>query len=670
MDVGGGSDRQVKSPAPRLAILGGILLRADQHRGVKQNRLAVLLPLVLLTAIVTTLSLSAAAEAAPLSLLDGRGWEMVSPVDKNGGEVQGFGANAGGDVLQAAADGNSFSFSSSASFGAEAEGAPVASQYISHRGGGAWATQNITLPTLSGAYGEGPDGVPYQLFSPDLARAVVFDGRHCDQGQACLRSYSLREEGAGLTRSPEAPDLTLAGASPDLRHVVLSTCAALTADATEVAGSEGCEPADRNLYEWSNGQLELINVEPGETHGTPFASLGAQSGAVSADGSRVYWTLPGGPLYLREGGSSRQLDEAPAGEFQTATPDGSVAFFIENEHLYRYDAETGKSTYFFLAPITMGAGNGGLLGLVGVSNDGSYIYYVGVNGNLYLRHEGEDTNIASAVEPGSYPPSTGTARVSADGTRLLFLSKVSLTGYDNTDASSGEPDSELYLFDAAADGGAGSLRCLSCNPSGERPIGPSTIPGAIANGEGPGAIQAYKPRVLTDGARRVFFDSEDALVPQDTDNRPDVYEWEEGGTGSCSEAGGCLQLISSGRSAGGASFADASASGSDAFFLTDGSLVPSDPGSVDLYDARENGGFPLAAKPIPCEGDACQPLPSPPEDPSPGTLVTGAGNPALRFGSSGAGGRKPGGKKPGHGKAHRGKHHKRHGGSRRRAAHR
>lgn len=34
---------------------------------------------------------------------------------------------------------------------------------------------------------------------------------------------------------------------------------------------------------------------------------------------------------------------------------------------------------------------------------------------------------------------------------------------------------------------------------------------------------------------------------------------------------------------------------------------------------------------IPCEGDACQPLPETPEDPTPGTLTPSEGNPPLRF---------------------------------------
>ena len=35
------------------------------------------------------------------------------------------------------------------------------------------------------------------------------------------------------------------------------------------------------------------------------------------------------------------------------------------------------------------------------------------------------------------------------GEWLAFMSERSLTGYDNRDAASGEPDEEVYLYDAA-----------------------------------------------------------------------------------------------------------------------------------------------------------------------------------------------------------------------------
>ncbi len=608
---------------------------------------------------------------AAFKLPDGRGWELVSPVEKNGGAIQGFGGNHGGGVLQAAGGGaGAVTYSSASSFGGyEALGAPPASQYVSRRSAGGWATENVTTPILSGSYGAEPNGVPYQLFSPDLARGVMLNGVHCrGEGSGCpvanpplpgsggpdgYQDYYLRDSGNGaftalvtaansqLGLEPDEFDLALAGASPDLSHLLLSTCAALTPGATEVAGSEGCDPTKPNLYEWSGGALTLVNVAPG-------ATLAAQGGAVSADGSRVYFGEVG-KLWLREG-SAAPHEVAAGAEFQTAAPTGSLAFYTSGAKLFRYDAGTQASTE--LTP------SGGVKGVLGVSDAGDSVYYQDATA-LKLWHSGTTTTVAPDAEAalaGDWPPSTGTARVSADGNRLFFLSKARLTGYDNTDANTGLPDSEVFLYEA---GGGGTLRCVSCNPTNERPIGPSAITGASSNGRSeaaaPGEIvtRAYKPRNLSATANRVFFTSGDALVALDTNKATDAYQWEGQGTGSCAKAGGCLSLLSSGTDSVGASFVDASESGEDAYFLTTSSLVPQDPGSADLYDARVGGGFPVPSTPIPCEGDACQPLPSPPEDPTVGSLIPGPGNPPVHFPKT----KKP--KKKHHRKHRRPVHHQR-----------
>jgi hypothetical protein len=585
----------------------------------------------------------------PLKLLDSRGWEMVSPVEKNGGDVQGSGPSLGTSLLQAAPDGQAISFGSATSFGVGAGGAPAVSRYLSRRLPGSWSVENLSVPQLSGGYGEGPNADPYRLFSTDLASALLSNGQRC-RGEAgsCpvanpplagsgapagYRNYYLREGGGfrallnaaevtGL--SPDVFELQFAGSSPDLRHVVLSSCSILTAEATEIPEEGSCNPAAPNLYEWSEGQLRLVNLLPGEAQGSPGAFLAAPSGAVSGDGSRVYWTTAAGNLYLREGTQTKQVDGAPevggGGTFQTATPGGAVAFFTKAGHLYRYDAP-GEAT----TDLTPG---GGVLGVLGASEDGSHVYYLTAAG-LFLRNGATTVPVSTAADATNYPPATGTARVSPDGSHLAFLSKASLTGYDNVGQTSHAPESEVFLYDATV-GPLGTLTCASCNPTLARPLGPATLPGAIGGGEGPDVVPAYRPRALSADGRRLFFDSADALVLQDTDNRPDVYEWEAQGAGSCGRPGGCVNLISSGRQA--ANFADASASGSDAFFLTDGSLVESDPlNTIDLYDAREGGGFPVPPKPIPCEGDACQPLPSPPDDPPIGTIVPGPGNSPVLF---------------------------------------
>jgi hypothetical protein len=589
-------------------------------------------------------------------LADGRGWEMVSPVDKNGGQVDPPGAIAKGGVLQAASRGGAITYGSANSF-AGGLGAPPASQYIATRNASGWSTQNITAPIFSGTYDLADQGVPYQLFSGDLSRALLLNGTHCRGGAsgcavanpplggsgapAGYQDYYLRDDSSGgyeallgvveisgLELGPAHFDLRLAGASPDLGQVVISSCAALTPGANETPLGEGCDPAEQNLYKWSSGAgLALINGS------TPGAALAAQSGAVSEDGSRIYFTREG-KLYLREGATLHQVDEAQGGggAFQAATSDGGIAFFTKVGHLYRYQA---GGTATDLTPA------GGVVGVLGTSTDGTYAYFQDVAG-LKQWHAGTTTTVApnqaspplEASEPTDYPPTTGSARVSADGSKLLFVSSASLSGFDNTDLNSGKPDTEVYLYDATAP----SLVCVSCNPTGERPIGSATIPGAITNGIEAASTDSYKPRVLSAGGRRVFFDSADALVLTDTnqnhlngDGITDAYQWEAQGEGSCTKAGGCISLISSGRSAGGATFIDSSADGSDAFFITDDSLAGTDPGAVDLYDARIGGGFAGSSPPIPCEGDACQVLPSEPTDPTLDTLLTGRGNPAVKY---------------------------------------
>ncbi len=555
---------------------------------------------------------------------------MVSPIDKNGGAIQGFNQNFGGGTMQAAAGGDAVTFSSADSFGVSPQGAPPASQYLAVRGATGWSTDNITVPLLAGGYGDEPDGVPYQLFSTDLSRGLMLNDRRCEGGLPCPSGYALRDSATGvLTASPQAPDLRFAGASPDLRHVVLSSCAALTPDATEVGGGGGgCDPAADNLYEWSSAGLSLVNLLPGEFEGTPGARLAAQAGAISTDGSRIYFIEPeGAALYLREEAAPAPPPHAPArlvpetvgggAAFQTASANGRFAFFTDSSgHLRRYDADSEG-----VADLTP---DGPIQGVLGASADGSRVYYVTAAG-LFLWNEGIVTEVAAAAVASDYPPATGTARVSADGSHLLFVSAAELTGYENNGVT------EVFLYGPPPGGGAAELICVSCNPTGERPRGPSSIPGAIANGKGKEATRAYKPRSLSSDGTRVFFDSTDSLAIQDTNLRPDVYEWEARGVGGCTRVNGCIGLISSGRSPQPSTFVDASASGSDVFFLTDSSLFPLDLGSYDVYDARVGGGFAVPPAPIPCIGDACQALPSAPEDPTPGTLVSNSGNPPLKI---------------------------------------
>ncbi len=90
---------------------------------------------------------------------DDRGWEKVSPVGKNGGDP-GLRGDRGRRSAAGAANGDSASFSSTSSFGVGSKGAPRLPPSTSPPGRNGWSTENVTLPTLSGAYGEDPSAFP------------------------------------------------------------------------------------------------------------------------------------------------------------------------------------------------------------------------------------------------------------------------------------------------------------------------------------------------------------------------------------------------------------------------------------------------------------------------------------------------------------------------------
>ena len=524
----------------------------------------------------------------PPGLPDGRAWELVSPIDKGGGAIAGPGQLFGGGEIQAAGGGGAFTYGSATAF-ANPPSAPPVSQYLSVRGGGGWSTVNISAPLESGGYGDEPDGSPFRLFSSDLARGVMLNGSRCAVAGTCPPSYSLWSADA-IQALPTVPGLRFKGASGDLQHLVF--------------GAAG------GLYGWSGGALEQIGAAP--------ARLAAPIGAISADGSRVYYALPeDGPIYLHEAGAgARLLPETSGGgaAFQAASADGSLAYFTRGGQLFRYGAASEAST-----PIATG-----VVGVLAVSPDGSRVYYQDASG-LQLWHEGAVGEIAPGADAtlaSDYPPATATARLNAGGTVLAFLSAAPIGGSDNTDAETGLPDTEVYLYDSTTT----ALLCASCNPTGERPTGSASIPGALLNG----STALYRPRALSTNGRRLFFTTSDELVGQDTNSGADVYQWEALGEGGCAEAPGCVALISGGRGEGGR-FLDASDNGNDVFFLTGDSLVGADPGSTDVYDARIGGGFPEAEEPIACVGDACQPLPSPPEDPTAGTSAASEPNPPPHY---------------------------------------
>ncbi|HET9155010.1 MAG TPA: hypothetical protein VFN85_12975, partial [Solirubrobacterales bacterium] len=607
-------------------------------------------------------------------LPDCRAYEQVSPIDKNDSDV----ANAfeGSIWQQASVDGERVFYESVGAF----PGAPSAVkkiQYFALRDAGGWSTRAVGHP-LTSIHVLAGGGVDYSLpLSPDLSAGAFRTEQALVAGAPGPEIWNLYV-GHLLTGSNElVTDITppnksgnrfeifFQGASTDFSHVIFSANDALTPEAPYPA---------TNLYEWVEGQLWLVGLIP--TSGTSCTgaectpAAGSQAGgsgfntsffahAISADGSRIVFSTQqhifdrlNGTTTVDVSASQRTPSAGDAGAtYQDASVDGSHVIFtsegaLTNDavpgsgwNLYDYDVKAGQLTDLTVANDVQ------FQGPVGISDDASRVYFV-ANGvlaanpnshgdkavagerNLYLWHGGQTTFIAT-LRPADHhdwgEPSEQAARVTPDGGVLAFNSTARLTGYDNTDTNTGEPDTETYLYDAAAN----RLTCASCNPSGARPSGPSDLHWT------PGSFQ-YRPRNLSADGSRLFFTSADALLPGDTNGLYDVYEWEAEGSGSChssADNGGCLYLISSGHGATNSYFADASPSGKDVFFATGDRLVSSDQDDfADLYDARVGGGFPEPPPPAPCEGESCRGEGShAPAGSGAGTSVfQGPGNPAPK----------------------------------------
>jgi DNA-binding beta-propeller fold protein YncE len=624
-----------------------------------------------------------------LALPDGREWELVSPADKHGARIETIVAG----VTQASAVGGAMTYLASAPTELVPQGYTNQAQVLSTRGAGGWESR-VIAPRHDAATGVSiGTGQEYRFFSEDLSVGVVqpfgnftlsLSSEASEQTAYLRRDYPPGDVGDPCSSSCYRPLVTGAagyanvapgtvfgeepsgecahflcgpqfvGASPDGSHVIVRSSVGLTSTPRDEGG----------LYEWADGKLKLVSVLPDGEPASKEAMLGSENGinrsfrhAVSDDGSRVVW----GGGFVRDVPSGRTVS-LPGG-FQTASGDGSRVFVTNADGLVECQIVevagelTCKST-------DLGPGLG-VLAVVGASEDGSYVYFVSGSDTLYVSHAGTTRAIATLSgedQAGLWGQMQHqTARISPDGRWLAFMSQRSLTGYDNRDAISGQPDEEVFLYDASS----GRLACASCNPTGARPVGvryeqedrvarlvggnlvwaPSTGLAANVPGWTPYMLgrELYQPRYLSDNGR-LFFNSSDALVPQDVNGNEDVYQFEPVGVGGCASAsatfgvrsGGCVGLLSSGADAGESAFLDASGNGGDVFFLTAGKLVPQDfDVSLDVYDAHECTAqspcqpVPAALPPACSTGDSCKAAPSPQPsifgDPASATF-SGAGN--------------------------------------------
>ena len=162
---------------------------------------------------------------------------------------------------------------------------------------------------------------------------------------------------------------------------------------------------------------------------------------------------------------------------------------------------------------------------------------------------------------------------------------------------------------------------MSCNPNGSAPSYGATFTRSAVDGDNPAGTA---PRPISENGQYVFFDTQESLLPADTNGRVDVYEWHE----SPVSHEGAIGLITTGQDTSDSFFLDSSPDGRNVFFGTHSRLVPADQDNQgNLYDARIKGGFPVPLGAGPCEGDACQNPSSAPVYQTPTSLsFSGAGD--------------------------------------------
>jgi hypothetical protein len=594
-------------------------------------------------------------------LPDCRAYEMVSPPDKNGGDV----LSGEPDLFAAADSGERATYFSGTSFGAvQGSGNGGMTQYLGVRGPSGWQTHGVTpTPSLNTPTQAFLGKTQLLAFSDELDRAVVqgyslpgVNGAVPDLQNLYLENTLATTLLEPITRfeGPEEPIFGysvwasfggyqegVGGGSGDLSVTTFVSRANLVAPAT------GSAP---KVYALDHGTAHLVGILPGgavPAEGSQLARLDnnyamkyptiTYKDTVSRDGSRILFVSPAsqseGQLYMRKNESetvnvseseTSTPTEAANVRFQAATPDLKEVLFTTTSqlldsdpggsgialYLYTDSANPESESNLSLIARFPGADDGGDEHeyVRGISDDGSRIYFANGDGEMLLWENGQVKKVAPVpgvagallMRQGYHLGDLG-ASVSADGRRIAFMNPGALTAnasnlrYINVESY---PNTNMYVYEQDGE----KLTCVSCPSTGARTttgIETNVRAGPTTNG----VSLSVQPRFFSQDGNYAFFNTAEALLPQDTNGVTDAYEY--------NVETGRLSLLSSGTGGTGTWFVEASPSGSDVFLATRQKLDKWDPDNlVDVYDARVDGGFPEPpVPPAPCSGDECQGVP-------------------------------------------------------------
>jgi hypothetical protein len=617
-------------------------------------------------------------------LPDGREYEMVTPVRKNGalpgnivfgvppavaddgsrlivGSIQCFAGSGSCTAERGVYEGEPFEFTRTPGGWVTTAMAPPASRF------GSLDNSEVAVNADTGS-------ALFSIATPPFGENDYWvrrpDGSFADIGQERLPS--------------EGPRIPAGG-----RFVGTADFSHLLAGVGEFVGVGNTQPTPVGVSGGA-GSTDLISACGTEPGGEHAGAAGGTLGGISADGSVVFFTavkcasgtgvnahtpVPVNTLYARiDLSRTVQISAgAEAAGFQGAAADGSRVFFTEGGNLYQYDFDSsaGHNVVDASAGDTSGGGPR-LQGVLASSEDGSHIYFVaggvlttvandegqvareGAN-NLYVFERDSNFPGGRVAFVASLPGvdaeqwrvtlwADASANVTPDGRFLVFTSHARLTADDTSVTGA----AQVFRYDALT----GEMVRVSTgergfNDNGNAGLADAEIVRAVYGLENHNPART-DPTMSDDGSF-VFFESPVGLTPGALNDvqigvnvkgnespvyANNVYEWHEGRVYLISDGRDTSQFFSQLEEVEGYSavqLVGSDVSGSNVFFTSADHLVPQDTDTgVNYWDARIcTAGEPCPAPAVsvpPCAGEACHGTP-------PGAPVFGAPSSAVFSGT-------------------------------------
>jgi hypothetical protein len=405
------------------------------------------------------------------SLPDGRAWEMVSPLDKNGADLGSILAtsnfmpglydkrlNVTGLTVQSAPDGDRVEFNSN--LAAFADPLSNGGAYLSIRGND-WSTRSLYPSHVVTKEQNAVEGSLLTVFNANLTEAVLF------------------QSPTEVQVPTEAPEDLLSHYYTD--QIDNGTFQYLASQAGQLVNVEGVsEDFQHVLIGPGSGCFEFYRDQEGKPQ------------------SRQVSVLPDGTQVVGVCGNGEGLHDAHEHDI---SPDGSRIVFMAGGNCGELEPDRASS-----------------------ANSRLFVTSFACSGHpqIYLRENGTTTRLLSAYAPGAPVDTKAGAGQLFQGadrqvTKVFFTSQTRLTAESTASHNPGDGLTtgslgDLYRYDTEANGGAGELQDLTVDnvsPEGAQVLG------VLGNSD--------------DGSKIYFVARSDQLTGQGEPGQANLYEWDENG---------------------------------------------------------------------------------------------------------------------------------------------